>query len=756
MVDSDDKADEGKLSKKQLEALHKRALRRFDIASTPQMEIRAHALLCRRFIAVPGAMWEGAFGEEFENSIKVEIDKLSKGVEKIIGDYRKNRIVPDFRPAGGSGDQDTADTLDGIHRADSQHFKSQQARDNAFEEAAVGGFGAYRLVNDYADPGDKDNDEQRINPGLTIVDADQRVFFDPNSKLYDKSDARYCFVLTAVSRDSFEEDHPGRATDWPESRLISATYNWFAPDIVIKAEYYEVETRTEDLLVFTHTLTEAEERWWADEVSRDELAELKARGYKKSTQRRERKRVRKAVMSGAEVLEDCGYIAGECIPVVPVYGKRHYVDNVERFRGYVSKLMDAQRIYNGRVSKLAETDALSPREKPIFLAEQMPANLAALWADQEKNRHPYALVNPVIDPVTGAIAAMGPIGKIEPPQMQPVTAALLQIAAGDLAEASDDGADEVVANTSADAMDIAATRIDAKSNLYLDNMKQSVQREGEIYLSMAADCYFEQGRVVETMSPDGDDGEAVLAEAFTDATGTHRVKNDFTRGRYKVIADVTEATATRRDKTVKSMLNTAAVAQQAGDQELAQVCLLTAVKNQDGEGLSVVQEYARKKLVGLGVEEPNEEEKAQMAEAQQQPDPTIMLAEAQGEALKASALKDVAMAGKTEADTELSRAKVLDTVAAAALKRGQAGQQAPPANDDGAATDQLDAAISLHEKHMNGTEPTTGPDGERSQMKMMNMMKAARKALGANSETGTLAPMPRPKIRFGHEMKEQA
>jgi hypothetical protein len=49
---------------------------------------------------------------------------------------------------------------------------------------------------------------------------------------------------------------------------------------------------------------------------------------------------------------------------------------------------------------------------------------------------------------------MGPIGKIEPPQLQPVTAALLQIAAGDLSAETDDGSDEVKANTSAEAMDI--------------------------------------------------------------------------------------------------------------------------------------------------------------------------------------------------------------------------------------------------------------------------------------------------------------
>ena len=131
---------EGGKSRGDLAKVHARALKRFHIASAPQQEIRAHALMCRRFISVPGAMWEGAWGEQFENSIRVEIDKLSKGVDKIVTDYRENRIVPDFRPSGSGSDQDTADTLDGIHRADSYHFKSQQARDNAFEEAASGGF----------------------------------------------------------------------------------------------------------------------------------------------------------------------------------------------------------------------------------------------------------------------------------------------------------------------------------------------------------------------------------------------------------------------------------------------------------------------------------------------------------------------------------------------------------------------------------------------------------------------------------------
>jgi hypothetical protein len=255
----------------------------------------------------------------------------------------------------------------------------------------------------------------------------------------------------------------------------------------------------------------------------------------------------------------------------------------------------------------------------------MPPHLD-LWANQEKERHPYALVNPVLDPVTGD-RAMGPIGKIEPPSIGQTDATILQIAAGDLNEDAD-SSEEVKANTSADAMDIAATASMRSPGSTSTTCPQSVQREGEIYLDMAKEVYSEPGRTVETMSEEGDDGEAELHASFTDKQGKNRTINDFASGKYKVICTVTEATATRRDKTVRAALNTAQAAQAVGDQELGTVALLTAVMNQDGEGTSDVQKYARKRLVGMGVVEPTDDEKAQMEQAQQiaQPDPMAAVA----------------------------------------------------------------------------------------------------------------------------------
>lgn len=678
----DQALEEKRTSKAKLEEVHKRALERFDEAVTPQLEQRALSLIARRFVSIPGAQWEGEWADPFENAIRLEINKVGRGVEKIQRDYNENRIVPDFRPAGGKGDEDSAKTLDGLHRADSYHFDSQAARDNAVLEAIAGGFGATRARNEFADPYDIDDDAQRINPADIITDADQRVFFGPSDR-YDKRDAKYAFILTAHSRSSFENDEPEAIANWQDG-LPRHSYDWFTPDVVIKAEYYEVDDKDDTILIFEHRLSGETQRWWQSELEPSEVRELTSKGWKKTERKGRRRNVTKYVMSGIEVLKGPMQIAGDRIPITPYYGRRWFVDGIERFAGYVQDKMDVQRLYNSTVSRLAETNAQSPRSLPIFAASQMPPAIQALWAQQVVDRHAYAVVEPLRN-ADGSIISTGPVGMLPAPEVGQGTVAALQIANGDLLEDQQDGADEVKANVSADALEFAATRVDARSGIYLDNIRLSVKCEGEIYLGMAPDIYHEEGREVETMSEDGSEGTATLQELVTEKDGKSVVRNDFGRGRYKVVVDVTEATATRRDKTVKSSLNTAKIAMEVGDQELAQAALITAVANQDGEGMADLQRFARARGVAIGLLEPTEEETKAMQEAQQgqQPNP---LEAAQVEALAAGAKKDEAMANKAEADTDLSRAKVVETLTKAAMIGADpamiANAQAPqPAND---------------------------------------------------------------------------
>jgi hypothetical protein len=650
------------------DAVHAEALERFDDIIQAVQEERAMALADRRFVSIAGAQWEGDWAAQFENSIMVEVNKTAQGVEKIVSDYRANRVTVNFRGVSKDSSEETAKTLNGMFRADLYASKGQQAADNAFEEAVQGGIGAWRLTNRYVDEYDPDSDEQRICIE-TIVDADQSVFWDTNAKLYDKSDADFGFVISAMSRQAFEKTYGAdKASDWPQG-ITKPYYDWYTPDVVRVAEYYVVECKTAVLRIFQHRATGEDRREWASDLTPQAVADMIVEGWIEQPQRRmKRHRVRKYVLSGCDILEPGKLIAGTCIPIVPVYGKRWFIDNMERSRGHVRLAKDPQRIYNAQISKLTETASLAATERPIFTPEQVAGHETS-WAQANINRAPYALINTIIGP-DGMPMVSGPIGMVTPPQLSPVLAALIQITASDIAEltTNQDGADEAMSNVSAEAMDIAATRTDAKAFTYMDNMRQSMQRCGEIYLSMARDVYVEDGREVETMDERGEDGTAVLGEPATDDAGRYRIRNDISRGKYKVISDVTEATTTRRDKTVKTLVNMAQIAG-VTDPELASAALATALINMDGEGMEDLQSWQRSRMVAQGVIKPTKEEQAELdqAQQQQQPDP-------QAAALAAVAQKEGALAIKAGADTELSKAKTVLTLAQAHSAGAEADQ----------------------------------------------------------------------------------
>ena len=122
---------------------------------------------------------------------------------------------------------------------------------------------------------------------------------------------------------------------------------------------------------------------------------------------------------------NAGYIAGKCIPIVVVYGKRWFVDNIERCMGHVRLAKDAQRLKNMQLSKLGEISALSSVEKPILVPEQV-AGHQMMWAEDNLKDYPYLLINPITDQ-NGNQAVSGPVAYTRSAAIPPAMAALLQI-----------------------------------------------------------------------------------------------------------------------------------------------------------------------------------------------------------------------------------------------------------------------------------------------------------------------------------------
>ena len=642
--------------------LHSEAMAEFDNIQSALRDERLQCLQDRRFYSIAGSQWEGPLGDQFENKPKFEVNKIHLSVMRIINEYRNNRITVDFTSKDGVENDKLADTCDGLYRADEQDSVANEAYDNAFEEAVGGGFGAWRLRSVYEDEENDENEKQRIRIE-PIFDADSSVFFDLQAKRQDKSDAKTCFVITSMTYSAYKETYEDDPTSWPKT-IHQYEFDWCTPDVVYVAEYYRVEEVTKTVRIFA-ALDGTEERYTSEDFKNDETLEetLIAVGSKEVRQKRVKtKKVHKYIMSGGRVLEDAGYIAGKCIPIVPVYGKRWFVDNVERCMGHVRLAKDSQRLKNMQLSKLGEISALSSVEKPILVPEQI-AGHQVMWAEDNLKDYPYLLVNPITG-ADGSTSVTGPVAYTKSPQIPPAMAALLQLTEADMNDilGNQGAGEEIVSNISGKAVELIQNKLDMQTFIYMSNMAKGMRRCGEIWLSMAKDIYIEEGRKMKAISPTGSTSSVELMKPMISSeTGEITMENDLSEAKFDVNVEVGPSSSSKRSATVRALTG---MMQITNDPETASVLQSMAMMNMEGEGISDVREYFRNRLVKMGVIKPTEEEaQALMAELQGQPeDPNAIFLQAAAEEATAKAAQARANTVKTVADAELSRAKTLETL----------------------------------------------------------------------------------------------
>jgi len=645
-----------------LSNLHSEALRQFNDIQTALRDERLQCLQDRRFYSLCGAQWEGPLWDQYENKPKFEVNKIMLAVIRIVNEYRNNRITVDYVSKDGTDNSKLAEVCDGLYRADEQASVADEAYDNAFEEAVGGGIGAWRLRTVYEDEENDEDDRQRIRME-PIFDADSSVFFDLNAKRQDKSDAKYAFVVTSMTRESYKETYNDDTTDWPKI-IHQYEFDWATPDVVFVAEYYKVEEKTETIRIF-EAIDGTEERYTARDFENDETLEetLMAIGTREVRQKRvKRMRVRKYIMSGGRVLEDAGYIAGKCIPIVVVYGKRWFVDNIERCMGAVRLAKDAQRLKNMQLSKLGEISALSSIEKPIMTPEQV-AGHQLMWAEDNLRDYPYLLINPITGP-DGNTQAAGPLAYTKSAAIPPAMAALLQITEQDMQDilGNPQGADKIVSGVSGKAVEMIQTRVDMQTYIYMSNFAKGMKRCGEIWLSMAKEIYIEGERKMKTIAPTGESSVVELMRPMIDPeTGAMVTENDLSNATFDVVAEVGPSSSSKRAATVRALTG---MMQITSDPETAQVLTAMAMMNMEGEGVSDANAYFRKKLLRMGVVQPTDAEAEElMAEMQGKPqDPNAMYLQAAAEEATAKAAKARADTVETVASAELKRAQTLQTL----------------------------------------------------------------------------------------------
>lgn len=611
---------------------------RFDRAYTPQQDVREKCIEATRFARVPGGQWEGAtaagtkLDDQFEKYPKFEINKVATELNRIIAEYRNNRITVKFRPGDKEASEELANKLNGLFRADYEETDGGEACDNAFDDAATGGFGCFRLTSMLVNEYDPMDERQRIaiEP---IYDPSRSVWFDPDAKKYDKSDAMWAFCMYSLSPEKYEAEYgktPPASLDI--TTMTSWEYDWFEPEVVYIAKYYEVRKESVDVISYRQPLTGEIATYDSDQIEeiQDELA---IAGFEEVARRSvKRRRVYVSVVDGQNFLEKPRRIPGEHIPLIPVYGKRWFIDDIERVEGHIAKAMDPQRLYNLQVSMLADTAAQDPGQIPIVGMEQI-RGLEKHWEARNKKRPAFLPLREVKDKAGNIIAGATPAGYTQPAVMNQALAALLQQTSADIQEVTggSQAMQQMPSNVAQETVNNLMNRSDMASFIYLDNMAKSLKRAGEVWLSMAREVYGSE-REVRVVNEDGTDDIALMnAQVVDRQTGIVVALNDLSTGRYDVTVDVGPSYTARRDATVSVLTNV--LSTMLPNDPMRPAIQGIILDNIDGEGLDDFKEYNRNQLLTSGIVKPrNEKEQQIVMQAQQaaanQPNPEMLIAQA--------------------------------------------------------------------------------------------------------------------------------
>lgn len=611
---------------------------RFDRAYTPQQDVREKCIEATRFARVPGGQWEGAtaagtkLDDQFEKYPKFEINKVATELNRIIAEYRNNRITVKFRPGDREASEELANKLNGLFRADYEETDGGEACDNAFDDAATGGFGCFRLTSMLVNEYDPMDERQRIaiEP---IYDPSRSVWFDPDAKKYDKSDAMWAFCMYSLSPEKYESEYgktPPASLD--VTTMTSWEYDWFEPEVVYIAKYYEVRKESVDVISYRQPVTGEIATYDSDQVE-DIEDELAIAGFQEVARRSvKRRRVYVSVVDGQNFLEKPRRIPGEHIPLIPVYGKRWFIDDIERVEGHIAKAMDPQRLYNLQVSMLADTAAQDPGQIPIVGMEQI-RGLEKHWEARNKKRPAFLPLREVKDKAGNIIAGATPAGYTQPAVMNQALAALLQQTSADIQEVTggSQAMQQMPSNVAQETVNNLMNRSDMASFIYLDNMAKSLKRAGEVWLSMAREVYGSE-REVRVVNEDGTDDIALMnAQVVDRQTGNVVALNDLSTGRYDVTVDVGPSYTARRDATVSVLTNV--LSTMLPNDPMRPAIQGIILDNIDGEGLDDFKEYNRNQLLTSGIVKPrNEKEQQIVTQAQQaaanQPNPEMLIAQA--------------------------------------------------------------------------------------------------------------------------------
>lgn len=590
--------------------------------------------------------WDDDILQSSQLAYKGEFDILRKAGRQILSDLASNPVQVDFTPINETR-EDSAELADGLYRSGLQKNTSIEAFENAETENVVCGMGAWLLYTKY-ESRDADNDKQIILR-KPIFEANNTVFWDPTSKLLDKSDAKYCSVLTAYSENGYidlikeltgeELDHINvDSFKFPEH---SYTFPWLGGEgkKIYITSFYHVEEVNDVILTMEDPFGETLDLKESDLT--DVMDDMIDQGYSIVSERKiKRNRVTKYIASGAEIIKE-ERIAGQHIPIIPCYGEHAVVEGEEYWEGITRLAKDPQRLRNFAFSYMGDILSRSPRQKPIFWPEQIQGFEDMYSESGIDNAYPYLLMNrKTADGEDLPPASVGTMPEQPMPSALPLVLAQTRDAVTDVANA---GVPDKVAepDISGKAVQKLEARIERQSMRFQNHMKHAKRRDGEVWISIASEI-IDTPRKVMVELPDGIKKETQVMDTIIDKeTGDLITVNDLRRAEFEVFSKIGPSYSSQKEQTIDRLEQM--MMQMSPEDPIRKALQLKILALSDGVEFSDIRDYVNKQLIIMGIRKPQTpEEEAfakQMQEQPKQPDAATILALAENKKGDASLLE---------------------------------------------------------------------------------------------------------------------
>lgn len=462
--------------------------------------------------------WEDSVKRDRKDRLMLTINKMPTFLDQIDGDIRQHKPGIKVAAVDNSGDDETADVIEGIIRYIERNSNAPRVYAYGGLHCAAGGRGAWRILTDYIS---EDSFKQTIL--IDRIANAYSVYFDPGAKRDDKQDGQYFFVVEDITKTDYERKYgEGEADFEVDGEELD---NWDTGERVRIAEYFyrkEIGRETLYLLEDGTTVTELRRGQTAKkerEVVREEIWWCKA--------------------DGKRILEGPQKVAGKMFPIVLCWGKQLCVDGKIDARGIARHAKDAQRLYNYFRTADAETVALQPKQ-PFLMPDVCLGAYKEVWDKSIDENYPYLPYH--VDSQYPALApnrqapAMSSSGNVEQ----------IQLAGQELYDTTglQKAALGIQSNeTSGVAINQRKIESDTGQFAFVDNISDAVRTTGKIIVGMIPEI-FDTEEQIRILGKD-------MKEKIVRVNGLSGI--DLTTGLYDVDVDSGPSYSTMRAEFVEKM-----------------------------------------------------------------------------------------------------------------------------------------------------------------------------------------------------------